>query len=604
MEERLYYDDALALELSSRSNQATSSALQKEIRQQTMRNYRLQVGAENALARQRFEIHPRLRFQRRGLLAVAVPVQDHPSNRKLNHNDEEEDLEAEAASAAALQFQFFVTLDAVPDLDGKFVVFGSCSGPTFFNAMRIGQVGVDEVTDRPLDMEHAPRITSVRVLDHPWMMVREGDGTRSSSNRDNKPPLKPTDDALVPWKQHLQQSSSSALQPTENLKSNKRKRKGKLDANVLSFGDEVEEVFDVPPLAAKSAAPPPVSATEHRRHRPTTPNDDDDGTRSTSLTSPALPEQIVVVVRQQIAQRNDDDQRNDQHNTKSHGSASEGDIAWKDETEATSKPRPSSSSTAAATVTTAPAREPEADTKARIDSGGDNGAAKAPTTSSAPTPAPAPAPTTTSFVEARRAKYLTASSTRRNNSNDKKEREERTLARLAAFHSQLRPSKSSSSSSGAAGTMASNDPVQGGLAARMAHRARNADVDTDHRKRSNILSTDIPTYHGQVLEGEEVNGVQTSDGAAHWASVRFQCRQHADLEHQQRSAAGEKLLLGSDGRAADDYEVVDDRSRHRQHHRQHHRHHHQKERHRDHRSHHSSSKANDNGERHSQHPRR
>ena len=77
VEERLYYDDALALELSSRSNQATSSALQKEIRQQTMRNYRLQVGAENALARQRFEIHPRLRFQRRGLLAVALPVQDH-----------------------------------------------------------------------------------------------------------------------------------------------------------------------------------------------------------------------------------------------------------------------------------------------------------------------------------------------------------------------------------------------------------------------------------------------------------------------------------------------------------------------------------------------
>ena len=114
---------------------------------------------------------------------------------------------------AILQPQFFITLDEASHLDGKHVVFGTVTGPTVFNALRIGQVDVDETTMQPTAMEHAPRIERVKILDNPIHTD-----------------IVPT--ALLPWKQ-----TSASVLPAKK----KKKRKGVKNINVLSFGDEMQD---------------------------------------------------------------------------------------------------------------------------------------------------------------------------------------------------------------------------------------------------------------------------------------------------------------------------------------------------------------------------
>jgi peptidyl-prolyl cis-trans isomerase SDCCAG10 len=150
------------------------------------KKYREAVQADEAVERRQYELHSRLKFNHRGQVAMALGVS-------------EDDLE--------LQPQFFITLDEAPYLDGKHVLFGTITGPTMFNALRIGRTEVDES-----DLQHAPRITSVKILENPVFVD-----------------LVPQ--THVPWKEKKEE-------PT--LVKKKKKRKGKKDFNVLSFGNELE----------------------------------------------------------------------------------------------------------------------------------------------------------------------------------------------------------------------------------------------------------------------------------------------------------------------------------------------------------------------------
>jgi peptidyl-prolyl cis-trans isomerase SDCCAG10 len=105
------------------------------------------------------------------------------------------------------QPQFFITLEEAPYLDGKHVLFGTITGPTMFNVLRIGRTEVDES-----DLHHAPRITSVKILENPVFTDLEPQ-------------------TYVPWKAKKEEAA---------LVKKKKKRKGKKDLNVLSFGDELE----------------------------------------------------------------------------------------------------------------------------------------------------------------------------------------------------------------------------------------------------------------------------------------------------------------------------------------------------------------------------
>lgn len=154
--------------------------------------YQNDVQAPEALERRKYETHSRLRFNHRGQLAMALAVED--------------DIDQE------LQPQFFITLEEAPYLDSKHVLFGTISGPTIFNAVRIGKLGNDD--NEPADAEHAPRITSVKIVDNP---------IHTSLVPHPSPP----------WREEKTTQAAT--------KKKKKKRKGKKDVNVLSFGNELEE---------------------------------------------------------------------------------------------------------------------------------------------------------------------------------------------------------------------------------------------------------------------------------------------------------------------------------------------------------------------------
>ena len=62
-----------------------------------------------------------------------------------------------------IQSQFFLTLDAAAELNGKNTLFGKIVGDTIFNLLKMGEVELDN--ERPI---YPPLITSVSVLFHPF----------------------------------------------------------------------------------------------------------------------------------------------------------------------------------------------------------------------------------------------------------------------------------------------------------------------------------------------------------------------------------------------------------------------------------------------------
>jgi peptidyl-prolyl cis-trans isomerase SDCCAG10 len=92
------------------------------------------------------EFHSRLKFNRRGLLAMA--------------NEGTENTNGS---------QFFITLGSTPELQGKNTLFGRVEGDTIYNVARMGEMEVGE-GDRPT---YPVKITGVEILVNPFKdMVR------------------------------------------------------------------------------------------------------------------------------------------------------------------------------------------------------------------------------------------------------------------------------------------------------------------------------------------------------------------------------------------------------------------------------------------------
>ncbi|KAJ8516888.1 hypothetical protein ONZ45_g5862 [Pleurotus djamor] len=87
------------------------------------------------------EIHPRLRFAHRGIVAMA-------NSGSKNTNDS----------------QFFITLDKADELHGKHTLFGRVIGDTIFNVMKIGEMEIGE-NERPV---YPPKIKTIRIIDNPF----------------------------------------------------------------------------------------------------------------------------------------------------------------------------------------------------------------------------------------------------------------------------------------------------------------------------------------------------------------------------------------------------------------------------------------------------
>ncbi|XP_020617682.1 peptidyl-prolyl cis-trans isomerase CWC27 homolog [Orbicella faveolata] len=127
------------------------------------------------------EFHQRLRFVRRGLVAMA--------NAGPNDN----------------QSQFFFTLGATVELNGKHTIFGKVAGDTIYNMLKMEDCEVDR-DDRPL---FPPKIKRTEVLHNPF-------------------------DDIV-----LRQKKEEMKPKPEDQK--KRKVKGTKNFSLLSFGEEAEE---------------------------------------------------------------------------------------------------------------------------------------------------------------------------------------------------------------------------------------------------------------------------------------------------------------------------------------------------------------------------
>ena len=135
------------------------------------------------------ELHPRLRFSHRGILAMANNPDKADSNKS----------------------QFFFTFAATEWLQGKHTIFGKVTGNTIFNLMKCNELEVDD-NDRPM---YPPRFLSAEVLADPF------------------------DDIVVRARPKAQQAKGQ--EGDNEKKKKKKKRKAVKNMNLLSFGAEAED---------------------------------------------------------------------------------------------------------------------------------------------------------------------------------------------------------------------------------------------------------------------------------------------------------------------------------------------------------------------------
>ncbi|KAF2720532.1 cyclophilin-like protein [Polychaeton citri CBS 116435] len=158
------------------------------------------------------EFHSRLKFNRRGLLGMANDGADQNGS------------------------QFFLTLGATAELQGKHTMFGRIEGETIYNLMKMGEAEVTEVegSERPM---YPTRITGAEVLVNPFedMVVRVREAPRTKQEAGSKKDAK--------------------------------KRKKPAGKNVLSFGGDDGDEDAAPVLKRSKVNPRFASADEQAPSR-------------------------------------------------------------------------------------------------------------------------------------------------------------------------------------------------------------------------------------------------------------------------------------------------------------------------------------------------
>lgn len=435
-----------------------------------MKKYRKAINADAAIERAKYEIHSRLRFNHRGQVAMALNLSETNTFQATDEDDQDR---------PELQPQFFITLEEASFLDTKHVLFGTITGPTFFNALRMGQVEVDEATHQPVDFNDAPTVKSVKIVDNPI----HADLTAQ---------------VQVPW--------HSMANKVNKSKTNKAKRKGKLDVNVLSFGDEMDDV---------------KATVNHNREK--SRHYEGDSQQTQTVNAKARQSKDKGSKENDEIVPGEPDTSKDDHDLDHHASSP---LILASNIKGGSDAKSAEAATASHSIRSPPSSE--------LPPSRPHAAEAAPTHANDH----GTKPKGMSLLEAERAKYSAKAATK-----NKRKREEDTMTKLWSFQQKVRQSASSNQSTDQ--TLSSSR--DNGLAARMARRAE------EQSQREPPLSSskdDVPSYHGQVLDNDDPQ----ADGQD-WFRTRFQCKRHIDNGD----------LLGGDGRDMDDYEVVDDRTRRRDH---------------------------------------
>ncbi|OCF44803.1 peptidyl-prolyl isomerase CWC27 [Kwoniella heveanensis CBS 569] len=136
------------------------------------------------------EIHPRLKFNRRGLLGMANNGQRHTNTS-----------------------QFFFTLDKADELTNKHTLFGKIVGNTIYNVVDLGKLDID-AEERPVV---PPKIKGIRIIENPF-------------------------DDIVPRITAAERKAQqkARLEAKKELEFREKRAKAKKNTGLLSFGDSEE----------------------------------------------------------------------------------------------------------------------------------------------------------------------------------------------------------------------------------------------------------------------------------------------------------------------------------------------------------------------------
>jgi len=164
----------------------------------------------------RDELHSRLKFSHRGIVAMA-------NKNKPNSNGS----------------QFFITLDKCSEMDKKYTIFGKVTGPTFFNAVTISNLSANEDGIPSMKDEEKPKIINTQVVINPFkdlkptVVIKDDDisGTKSSKKK-------------KPKKLRIKYSSDKMFfqdSEDESENSNNKEKKDKNDNNMNEDNKEVKQ---------------------------------------------------------------------------------------------------------------------------------------------------------------------------------------------------------------------------------------------------------------------------------------------------------------------------------------------------------------------------
>mmetsp|Transcript_27499 Transcript_27499/g.57765 ORF Transcript_27499/g.57765 Transcript_27499/m.57765 type:complete len:625 (-) Transcript_27499:15-1889(-) len=481
--------------------------------------------------RKKFELNPRIRFNHRGQVAMALPLDDGKNGGNVSSE--------ESAEKALLRYQFFVTLDEAPFLDAKHVIFGTVSGPTIFNALRIGRTDVDEGSGVPIDLRGAPpRIKNVKIDHHPFQ------------------DLVVTSDKSIPWKRALKGSGKGGDRKDAEqsaIEKRRKKRKGKRDLNVLSFGDEERDYEEIVGKNDKSGDP------------------NKKGSKNTSIQSShdvlaneseVISPEVDVSVKKRVK-----DQSNEERDRESGLVGDE--ESKKRKLEKNSEPltiKDAERNVFSPATQSGPSKGPlynqqneSMDVPFRENTKREHKKSRHDQTTKSKT---------ICEVEARRAKYLKRGTGSSAKKSERLRREDDTMKKLLAFKTKVLETKGSKTNGlkRNGDSDAEKKSVDDSLAARMAKRTEEAKVEEEKRRREKEAMESAPGYSGQVLSDEGDGGVSDGDNAdsGNWMGAKFKCKRHMD--HDSRSNAldnigdaGNDKDLGGDGRRMDDYMVIDEK---------------------------------------------
>lgn len=440
---------------------------------------------DNKNRKRKLELNGRIRFNHRGQLAMAIPV----------------NADIEGDEAVSLAGQFFITLDEAPFLDQKHIIFGTVSGPTMFNAIRIGRTEVTEEDNRPVDLDISPpTVISTKVHNYKF--------TES---------LVETPEHLIPWKMQSSKRQNLRVDP---IKARKKKRKGKKDLNVLSFGNDMEESFtDVDPNMSSvgmQSSHDVLSTDTSFLHKDT----------DAEVKRLSTENEKKIDHKRQSDKNGPTDQTVDgikQHYQPIERDSSNGPLvpSKTGREDVISKNKDLSQKNNGEKVEMTKVL-PSESTDLQVES-------------------PLSVPIirqTKSNLEDRRANYIQKSQHRSRMKKNK--REEDILSKLKSFRKKVQ------NSSGHGLTNENNNGLirqENTIATRMANRFEKGIRQKEEKEQKKLAEV---SYHGQVLE--ESNDKGDSNDTS-WYRTDFKCKRHVD--HSSRD------ISGGDGRNVDDYVVVD-----------------------------------------------